>query len=115
MGSGPCIAGPLSSTNTGLASTCARKRSPSSTVSSVSFASRAIVGLRAARGGGSQALQLVEAVERRDLVALRERRVVEDVVHEEIERATERHHRLPDVHELRRAGAEHPHAENRAA
>src|SRR5262249_830905 len=56
---------------------------------------RAVVPVRL----GVQGAQLVQAVQRGHLVALGERGVVEDVAHEVVERAAERHHRLPDVHE----------------
>src|SRR6201999_376058 len=55
----------------------------------------------------------VQAVERRHLVALCERRVVEDRVNEVFQPATERHHRLPDVQQFARALTDDMHAENR--
>ena len=51
----------------------------------------------------SQTRELVETVERRRLVALRQRRVVEDRVDEVVDRAAQREHRLADVNQLRGA------------
>ena len=59
--------------------------------------------------------QLVVGVQRRDLVALRERRVVEDRVDEDVERAAEREEGLADVDELRRGRAEDVDAEELCA
>src|SRR5205823_3272372 len=57
-------------------------------------------------------LQLVQPIERRNLVRLRERRIVEHAVAEVLHRPAQRHHRLPDVHDLRRALADHVDAED---
>src|SRR5437016_643103 len=59
----------------------------------------------------SQLPQLVQAIERRHLVTLREGGIVEDALHEIVERSAESHHRLADVHELRRLRAECPYAQ----
>ena len=50
-------------------------------------------------------------VERRDLVGLGERRVVEHRGHEEVDPGVAAHHGLADVHEVGRARADHVHAE----
>src|ERR1700674_1753976 len=57
---------------------------------------------------------LVVTVERRDLVALREGRVVEDVVDEVVDRAAEGENGLADVHELRGGRADDVHGEKLA-
>ena len=59
-------------------------------------------------------MQAAETVERRGLVALGERRVVEDGVHEVVHRAAERHDRLADVQQLAGALADDVHAEDLA-
>src|SRR5262245_61364241 len=48
------------------------------------------------------------------LVGLGERRIVEHHLDEDVDRATELNHRLPDVHELGRALADHVHADQLA-
>src|SRR6185436_15141425 len=50
--------------------------------------------------------ELVQAGQRGDLVALGERRIVEDVIDEVAHRTSERHHGLADVYELGRAFAD---------
>ena len=65
------------------------------------------------RPSAPHAADAVGGVQRGDLVGLRERRVVEDRGDEEVESARSlRHHRLPDVDQLGRAGADHVHAEH---
>src|SRR5580692_2012271 len=54
----------------------------------------------------------IQPVERRDLVALRQRGIVEDRVHEVFEPASERHHRLPDVQQLARTLTDDVHAKD---
>ena len=44
--------------------------------------------------------EFVICVERRHLVALGERGIVEDIVHKEVERSPKRHRRLPNVHQF---------------
>ena len=66
------------------------------------------------RLGQADRAQLVQRVERCDLVRLGERRVVEHRVDEVVDRAAEAHHRLADVHDLGRARAERVHAEQLA-
>src|SRR5437899_1442208 len=56
--------------------------------------------------------QLIDAVERRLLVALGQRRVIEHRVDEVVDRSLEDHHRLPDVQQLRRAFADDVYPEN---
>src|SRR5260370_42094648 len=63
---------------------------------------------------GGEALDLahlVGRVERRDLVGLRQRRVVKDGVDQVVDGAAAAHHRLADVHKLGGPGAEYVHAE----
>ena len=57
--------------------------------------------------------QLVQPIQRRDLVRLGQRRVVEDVVDEVIDGSIERHDGLADVDQLGGAGADGVHAEDR--
>src|SRR5215831_17047393 len=109
---------PLSSTSSNPLPERARKRRPLSTVSSVTvevlktrfFCDSAVRGSsrRASGRGGrrdrahhaAQVAELVVAVESGDLVALAERRIVENRPDEILERAAQRHHRLSDVYEL---------------
>src|SRR5262249_30726115 len=67
-----------------------------------------------ARAGGS-AGELVGGVERRDLVALGERRVVEDRLQEVVEPAAEADDRLTNVDQLRRSAADGVDAQQLAA
>src|SRR6266542_2561023 len=101
---------------TTTATGCARICSVSSVASgSEAGASPGRAGERAA--GGPRApptarcrtasvAELVGGVERGDLVALGERRVVEDRLQEVVDPAPQPEHRLPDVDQLRRAGAD---------
>src|SRR5579884_736996 len=50
----------------------------------------------------SQFRQLIQPIERRRLVAFRQRRIVEYRVHEILHRSLQREHRLPDVQQFRR-------------
>src|SRR5512138_1739139 len=54
----------------------------------------------------SLASQLVEPVQRGDAVAFAQRRIVEDGLHEVLDRSLKCHHRLPDVDELGGARAD---------
>src|SRR5437867_4844612 len=54
--------------------------------------------------------QAIEPVQRRHLVRLGEGRIVEDRVHEVVDRPTEGEHRLPDVYQLGRLLADDVHA-----
>src|SRR5438067_11202076 len=65
---------------------------------------------RSMLGDGAQP---VRRIERGDLVRLGEGRVVEDRLDQVVDRAAEAHHRLADVDELRRPGAEGVYAEER--
>src|SRR5437868_2528925 len=56
--------------------------------------------------------QLIEAVERGGLVAFRQRGVVEDRGYEVVHGPLQRHHRLPDMQQLRRAFTDDMHSEN---
>ena len=68
-----------------------------------------------ALGRGLHAADAVGGVQRGDLVGLRERRVVEHRGDEEVQAARALgHHRLADVDQLRRGGADHVHAEQAA-
>src|SRR5262245_32798079 len=58
--------------------------------------------------------QTIDPVEGCGLVALRERRIVEDCVDEVIDLAAEAEHRLADVHELRGFCTDDVHAEQPA-
>src|SRR5436190_19763524 len=71
------------------------------------------VASRAAKSGEqvTHRAELVQRVERRNLVDLGERRVVEDALDEEVDRAAEPHHGLADVDDLRRVRAERVDAE----
>src|SRR5262249_41514460 len=64
---------------------------------------------------GSHVPQLVEPVEGRDLVALGERRVVEDRVDEVLDGALVGHDGLADVDQFRRAGPDRMDAQERVA
>src|SRR3989442_7540204 len=55
-------------------------------------------------GGSGSAAKLVGSVERRDFVALRQRRIVENRLEKIVEAAAEAEDGLADVHELGRAG-----------
>ena len=55
--------------------------------------------------------QLVQSVEGGDLIALGHGRIVEDRVAEVVDRAAERHHRLPDVYDFGRGFADAMHTE----
>ena len=55
--------------------------------------------------------QFVEAIERGGLVAFRQRRIIENGVHEIFHRAFQSEHRLPDVKQFGRAFADDVHAE----
>src|SRR2546422_3831774 len=57
------------------------------------------------------AAELVGGVERRDLVALRQRRVVEDRLEEVVDPAPQGQHRLADMDQLRRAAPDDVDAE----
>src|SRR5438552_2565013 len=54
-------------------------------------------------------MQAAKPVERRRLVALGQGWIVEHRVHEVVHRATQRHHRLPDVHQFAGAFADNVH------
>src|SRR4051812_42966682 len=60
-----------------------------------------------------QPRQLVQPVERRRLVALGQRRVVEHRIDEVVDRSAERHHGLTDVNQFGRALADDVHAQHR--
>src|SRR5437667_12339610 len=60
------------------------------------------------------AAELVGGVERRDLVALRQRRVVEDRLEEVVDPAPQGQHRLADMNQLRRAAPDDVDAEDSA-
>src|SRR4051812_8786980 len=71
------------------------------------------VNRAAAPDSGSRG-QLIRGVQRGNLVALGQRRIVEDRREEIVETTAERDHRLADVQQLRRARADDVHAQQAA-
>ena len=58
--------------------------------------------------------EFIQPVKRRRFIALRQRRIVEDRIHEIIDGAAENHHRLADVQQFGRAFADDVNAQHLA-
>src|SRR5262249_7000479 len=75
---------------------------------------RVLLGKGGSDAGSAIAAELVQPGEGSDLVALGERRIVEDLLREVTNGAAERHHGLTDVHELGGALSDDVHAQERS-